>query len=267
MLQSGRVITILKTHVFCPHRAHLNDIENILPFLFLGAVYSMMGPSLAMARLHFLFFTCARGVHTITYLGALRAPTRSVAYILAQIPCVSMAVQILIKVAAHAWTLHKEKNKKSQDCQCLCNIIYIELHPNWEFIFILTVVCLNLNIELRFFRVIWSELPLYLYCKCRTLNVFMSYGYCKAEPSLTVSLSLQHCTVCSPLTPFFCFDTQRRPPFTCFCSHSFAVRTLCLVCWHLPVLFGKAPMNSVIDDVLRDLSKIQWGKHFLYLSQ
>ncbi|TWW66377.1 prostaglandin E synthase [Takifugu rubripes] len=83
-------------------RAHVNDMENILPFLFLGAIYSMTGPSLAAARLHFLVFTFARGVHTIAYLCALRAPTRSVAYTLAQVPCVSMAVQILITVAAHA---------------------------------------------------------------------------------------------------------------------------------------------------------------------
>lgn len=85
-----------------PHRAHINDMENILPFLFLGAIYSMTGPSLAAARLHFLVFTFARGVHTIAYLCALRAPTRSVAYTLAQVPCISMAVQILIAVATHA---------------------------------------------------------------------------------------------------------------------------------------------------------------------
>lgn len=52
--------------------------------------------------------------------------------------------------------------------------------------------------------------------------VFIPDGYCKAEPTLTVSLSFQHCTVCSPLTPFFCFYTQHRPPFACFCCHSFA---------------------------------------------
>ncbi|CAF97117.1 unnamed protein product, partial [Tetraodon nigroviridis] len=82
-------------------RAHINDMENILPFLFLGAIYSMMGPSQAVARLHFLVFFCARVVHTIAYLCALRAPMRSVTYTLAQVPCVSMAVQILITAAAH----------------------------------------------------------------------------------------------------------------------------------------------------------------------
>ncbi|XP_078128003.1 prostaglandin E synthase [Sander vitreus] len=83
-------------------RAHVNDMENILPFLFLGAIYSMTGPSLAVARIHFLVFFMGRMLHTIAYLFVLRAPTRSLAYTVAQIPCISMAVQILITVAAYA---------------------------------------------------------------------------------------------------------------------------------------------------------------------
>lgn len=88
--------------LFFLYRAHVNDMENILPFLFLGAIYSMTGPSLAVARIHFLVFFMGRMLHTIAYLFALRAPTRSLAYTVAQIPCISMAVQILIAVAAYA---------------------------------------------------------------------------------------------------------------------------------------------------------------------
>lgn len=77
-------------------------MENVLPFLFLGAIYSLTGPSLAVARLHFLVFFVGRVLHTIAYLLALRAPTRSLAYIVAQIPCLSMALQILTAVAAYA---------------------------------------------------------------------------------------------------------------------------------------------------------------------
>ncbi|XP_042365355.1 prostaglandin E synthase [Plectropomus leopardus] len=83
-------------------RAHINDIENILPFFFLGAIYCMIGPSLAVARLHFLVFFMGRVLHSVAYLLALRAPTRSLAYIIAQIPCFSMALQILMAVAAYA---------------------------------------------------------------------------------------------------------------------------------------------------------------------
>nr|XP_040053015.1 prostaglandin E synthase [Gasterosteus aculeatus aculeatus] len=83
-------------------RAHVNDMENILPFLFLGAIYSMTGPCLAVARTHFLVFFVARCLHTVAYLFGLKAPTRSLAYVVAQIPCVSMALQILAAVAAYA---------------------------------------------------------------------------------------------------------------------------------------------------------------------
>ncbi|XP_006796856.1 prostaglandin E synthase [Neolamprologus brichardi] len=83
-------------------RAHINDMENIFPFLFLGAIYSMTGPSLWVARLHFLVFFICRVLHSFAYLLALQAPTRSVAYTVAQIPCVSMAVQILMAVISYA---------------------------------------------------------------------------------------------------------------------------------------------------------------------
>ncbi|XP_072548902.1 prostaglandin E synthase [Salminus brasiliensis] len=83
-------------------RAHLNDMENIFPFLFLGAVYSLTEPSLAIARGHFLVFFLGRVVHSVAYLFALKAPTRSLAYTIAQVPCVSMVIQILIAVASYA---------------------------------------------------------------------------------------------------------------------------------------------------------------------
>lgn len=88
--------------VFFFFRAHRNDMENIFPFLFLGAIYSMTGPSYAVARLHFLVFFLGRVVHSIAYLLALKAPTRSFAYVIAQVPCVSMAIQILMDVASFA---------------------------------------------------------------------------------------------------------------------------------------------------------------------
>ncbi|KAF7653981.1 hypothetical protein LDENG_00076120 [Lucifuga dentata] len=70
-------------------------MENIFPFLFLGAIYSLTGPSLLVAHLHFLVFFIFRVLHSIAYLFALRPPTRSLSYTIAQIPCVSMAVQVL----------------------------------------------------------------------------------------------------------------------------------------------------------------------------
>lgn len=82
-------------------RAHRNDMETIYPFLFLGFVYCFLGPNLWLARLHFLIFFLGRLVHTVAYLGKLPAPTRSLAYVLAQLPCVSMALQVAWAAAHH----------------------------------------------------------------------------------------------------------------------------------------------------------------------
>ncbi|XP_077918011.1 prostaglandin E synthase isoform X1 [Halichoerus grypus] len=82
-------------------RAHRNDMETIYPFLFLGFVYSVLGPDPFIARMHFLVFFLGRVVHTVAYLGKLRAPTRSLAYTVAQLPCASMALQIVWEAARH----------------------------------------------------------------------------------------------------------------------------------------------------------------------
>lgn len=85
----------------CLPRAHRNDMETIYPFLFLGLVYSFLGPHPFVARMHFLLVFLGRMVHTVAYLGKLRAPTRSLAYTVAQIPCASMALQIIWEAARH----------------------------------------------------------------------------------------------------------------------------------------------------------------------
>ncbi|TEA29618.1 hypothetical protein DBR06_SOUSAS510202, partial [Sousa chinensis] len=82
-------------------QAHRNDMETIYPFLFLGFVYSFLGPDPFVAWVHFLVVFLGRMVHTVAYLGKLRAPTRSLAYTLAQLPCASMALQIVWEAARH----------------------------------------------------------------------------------------------------------------------------------------------------------------------
>lgn len=76
-------------------------METIYPFLFLGLVYCFLGPSPAVARLHFLVVLLGRLLHTYAYLRELRAPIRSLAYTLAQLPCASMALQILWEAFRH----------------------------------------------------------------------------------------------------------------------------------------------------------------------
>ncbi|KER21464.1 hypothetical protein T265_10225 [Opisthorchis viverrini] len=49
-------------------RCHLNDIENLVPFLALGAWYCGISPSQSCALWHFRIFALARVLHTPAYL-------------------------------------------------------------------------------------------------------------------------------------------------------------------------------------------------------
>ncbi|XP_036889706.1 microsomal glutathione S-transferase 1 [Sturnira hondurensis] len=76
-------------------RAHLNDLENIVPFLGIGLLYSLSGPDLSTAILHFRLFVGARIYHTIAYLLPLPQPNRALAFLLGYGVTVSMAYRLL----------------------------------------------------------------------------------------------------------------------------------------------------------------------------
>ncbi|XP_041494139.1 microsomal glutathione S-transferase 1 [Microtus oregoni] len=76
-------------------RAHLNDIENIVPFLGIGLLYSLSGPDLSTALLHFRIFVGARIYHTIAYLTPLPQPNRALAFFGGFGVTLSMAYRLL----------------------------------------------------------------------------------------------------------------------------------------------------------------------------
>ena len=60
-------------------RAHRNDLENVLPFFVVGAIYAATQPSTLGAWLCLAGFAVARVLHTVFYLrGAM--PHRTLAY-------------------------------------------------------------------------------------------------------------------------------------------------------------------------------------------
>ncbi|CAG5121304.1 unnamed protein product [Candidula unifasciata] len=61
-------------------KAHLNDLENVVPFALLGLLYVTTGPSLDTANLYFRIFTASRFIHTFAYLFAIPQPTRALAF-------------------------------------------------------------------------------------------------------------------------------------------------------------------------------------------
>jgi len=79
-------------------RNHLNDLENIPSFLFLGLLYVLINPTPSAALWHFRIFFAARLMHTIAYQAALPQPTRLFCFIIGFIVSVSMAFQIIMAV-------------------------------------------------------------------------------------------------------------------------------------------------------------------------
>ncbi|KAM4541146.1 microsomal glutathione S-transferase 1.2 [Fundulus diaphanus] len=90
----------LKSHpdVERVRRCHLNDLENIIPFFFIGLLYALSGPELSSALLHFRIFTGARLFHSFAYILALPQPSRALSYFLGMLVTFSMAYSLLSKV-------------------------------------------------------------------------------------------------------------------------------------------------------------------------
>ncbi|XP_077090738.1 microsomal glutathione S-transferase 1.1 [Siphateles boraxobius] len=76
-------------------RCHQNDLENIVPFVVIGLLYSLTGPDLSSALLHFRVFVGSRFIHTVTYLMALPQPSRGLFFGVGLCATMSMAYRVL----------------------------------------------------------------------------------------------------------------------------------------------------------------------------
>ncbi|XP_013924096.1 PREDICTED: microsomal glutathione S-transferase 1 [Thamnophis sirtalis] len=77
-------------------RIHLNDLENIIPFLFAGFFYSFSGVSLSTALLHYRIFLGSRIFHTIAYLVPLPQPSRGLAWMAGYLVTFSMMYKVIM---------------------------------------------------------------------------------------------------------------------------------------------------------------------------
>ncbi|KAH0617108.1 hypothetical protein JD844_028771 [Phrynosoma platyrhinos] len=77
-------------------KVHLNDLENIVPFLFIGFFYSFSGVSLSTALLHYRIFFGSRVFHTITYLLALPQPSRALSFLVGYLITFSMIYKLVM---------------------------------------------------------------------------------------------------------------------------------------------------------------------------
>ncbi|NXP76793.1 MGST1 transferase, partial [Ramphastos sulfuratus] len=76
-------------------RGHLNDLENIVPFLGIGLLYALSGPELSTALMHFRIFAGARIFHTLAYLIPLPQPCRGLSWAAGYAVTISMAYKVV----------------------------------------------------------------------------------------------------------------------------------------------------------------------------
>uniref|UniRef100_H2Y964 Microsomal glutathione S-transferase 1 n=1 Tax=Ciona savignyi TaxID=51511 RepID=H2Y964_CIOSA len=76
-------------------RCHLNDIENIIPFVIIGFLYVLTEPAIDTAIFHFQLFAGCRIAHMFCYLISIPQPSRFVFYAAGYFATLSMAFRIL----------------------------------------------------------------------------------------------------------------------------------------------------------------------------
>lgn len=74
-------------------RAHRSTVDNTVPFLLLGLVFTMMKPDLLEAQILFGTFTAARLVFSATYLAGLQ-PWRTIAYAIGTLTTLALMAEV-----------------------------------------------------------------------------------------------------------------------------------------------------------------------------
>ncbi|KAL8625940.1 hypothetical protein ACOMHN_012532 [Nucella lapillus] len=90
--EGGRLRPVLNNpNVERVRRCHLNDLENVIPFILIGLLYVTTSPPLFSALLHFRLFTGARLLHTVVYLLSVPQPARALTFFVGFLATLSMA--------------------------------------------------------------------------------------------------------------------------------------------------------------------------------
>ncbi|XP_023294795.1 microsomal glutathione S-transferase 1-like [Lucilia cuprina] len=83
-------------------RAHLNDLENIMPFMLIALAYIAVGPKPLVARLLIRFFALARILHTIVYaFRPIPQPIRAIVFFIGFFITLYMAFYAMIKTIVY----------------------------------------------------------------------------------------------------------------------------------------------------------------------
>jgi len=90
----GKGVEIEHPDVLRVKRAHMNALENAVPFLAIGLLYALSGPSKVGAQAYFFTYLGARVLHSIFYL-AQKQPFRTITFAIGALACTGMAVHVI----------------------------------------------------------------------------------------------------------------------------------------------------------------------------
>nr|XP_022310044.1 microsomal glutathione S-transferase 1-like [Crassostrea virginica] len=76
-------------------RCHLNNLENIFPFVTIGLFYVLTGPDPESASLYFRTFLLSRVIHNVALIRGLPQPTRTFSFLVGVLITCLMALPVL----------------------------------------------------------------------------------------------------------------------------------------------------------------------------
>ena len=82
-------------HVLRVRRAHLNALENAVPFFAVGLAYALTGPTRVGAYAYFFTFLAARVIHSLVYLRG-KQPYRTLMFGIGALATTGMAVHVVL---------------------------------------------------------------------------------------------------------------------------------------------------------------------------
>ena len=93
-LNKVEVATADHDDVLRAHRAHVNALENAVPFFAVGLLYAMTDPTKDGAMIYFAVFVAARVLHSVFYLWG-RQPFRTLSFAIGALATLGMAVHVV----------------------------------------------------------------------------------------------------------------------------------------------------------------------------
>lgn len=95
--KAKRKVRFVREGVERARRAHLNDLENLIPFFVIGFLYVLSRPDTNLAVNLYRCVAASRIVHTIVYaVWPLPQPTRFLAFMGAWLPTVYMGCKVAL---------------------------------------------------------------------------------------------------------------------------------------------------------------------------